>query len=239
MGEGSCEPCPVGTFKEEASSSKRCQPCATSHVAASKGSSACTACGENETHNHSHRKCVCAQGHHRSGDQCLPCEPGTFSATTGDGPCTLCPQNHIGTVKGSSSELDCVACQANETPVHNRCVCVAGFHRAGECVPCSPDFFKPYSGDEACYACPAGWAGRGTFCDPERSEKCRFVKRTDFKGADIVGDGTESLEEAEAACDKSSSCAGVTRSLETGEWFLFATHDGQSSEDWESFLCEK
>ncbi|KAL8449815.1 hypothetical protein Emed_002778 [Eimeria media] len=176
-----CEPCPLGTFRDEEIELQKCWDYKTHSTTLQTGSTNLS-------------QCACVEGYEIGHlGTCQPCPAGTYKAIVADSNCTgRCPQ-HMSSEKTGADSLealncqcdpgfyladdDCQSCQVGtycagnlSPPVQcpafqttsgpassssKDCVCTAGYYRRGEeCVPCGLLTYKPLIGDQACTACP-------------------------------------------------------------------------------------
>lgn len=150
--ETQCEPCPPGTFSDDATGSTECIPCPNNTVAGKSGSVACSACPAGKTHNADRTACAdCAPGSAREADgiRCEPCGPGTFASMPGTSSCLSCDFDEGGYAV-SYNNTECTAC-----PMHSKRVLGSPGISVSECL-CQKGFYQPRmmpSGAE-CVACP-------------------------------------------------------------------------------------
>ncbi|KAL8455778.1 hypothetical protein Emag_000352 [Eimeria magna] len=176
-----CEPCPLGTFRDEETELQKCWDYKAHSTTLQTGSTNLS-------------QCACVEGYEIGHlGTCQPCPAGTYKAIVADANCTgRCPQ-HMSSEKTGADSLealncqcdpgfylsddDCQSCQVGtycagnlSPPVQcpafqttsgpassssKDCVCTAGYYRRGEeCVPCGLLTYKPLIGDQACTACP-------------------------------------------------------------------------------------
>ncbi|KAL8431142.1 hypothetical protein ACSSS7_005460 [Eimeria intestinalis] len=176
-----CEPCPLGTFRDEEAELQKCWDYKAYSTTLQTGSTNLS-------------QCACVEGYEIGHlGTCQPCPAGTYKAIVADAICTgRCPQHMSSEKMGADSlealncqcdpgfylaDNDCQSCQVGtycsgnlSPPVQcpafqttsgparsspKDCVCVAGYYRRGEeCVPCGLLTYKPLIGDQACTACP-------------------------------------------------------------------------------------
>jgi hypothetical protein len=96
-GELSCEPCAVGSFRDDITAAT-CTPCAASTSTQGTGST-------------SRASYVCDVGYFTDAalDQCVSCGSGSFSATKAAAACALCPAGRRSN-PGASSLAECTLC---------------------------------------------------------------------------------------------------------------------------------
>jgi hypothetical protein len=97
-GELSCEPCAVGSFRDDITAAT-CTPCAASTSTQGAGST-------------SRASCVCDVGYFTDaalGGQCVSCGSGSFSATKAAAACAPCPAGTRSN-PGASSLAECTLC---------------------------------------------------------------------------------------------------------------------------------
>ncbi|KAL8271945.1 hypothetical protein Esti_004069 [Eimeria stiedai] len=176
-----CEPCPLGTFRDEETELQKCWDYKAFSTTLQTGSTNLS-------------QCACVEGYEIGHlGTCQPCPAGTYKAIVADANCTgRCPQ-HMSSEKTGADSLealncqcdpgfyladdDCQSCQVGSYCAGNLsppvqcpafqttsgpasssskdCVCAAGYYRRGEeCVPCGLLTYKPLIGDQACTACP-------------------------------------------------------------------------------------
>ncbi|CDI87078.1 cysteine repeat modular protein, putative [Eimeria praecox] len=176
-----CEPCPLGTFRDEETELQRCQDHKAYSTTLQTGSTNLS-------------QCTCIEGYEIGLlGYCQPCPAGTYKAIAADAKCTgRCPQHMYSGKTGAASledlncqcepgfyltENGCESCQVGtycegdlSPPVQcpafqttpssasskfSDCVCIAGYYRDGdECVPCDVLTYKPLIGDQGCTQCP-------------------------------------------------------------------------------------
>ncbi|OEH75897.1 cysteine repeat modular [Cyclospora cayetanensis] len=176
-----CEPCPLGTFRDEETELQTCQEHKANSTTLQTGSTNLS-------------QCACVEGYEIGQlGYCQPCPAGTYKAITADAKCTgRCPQHMYSDKTGADSleslrcqcepgfylaESGCQSCEVGtycagnmSPPVQcpeyqttasaassspSNCVCTVGYYRSGErCVPCNILTYKPTIGDDACMQCP-------------------------------------------------------------------------------------
>ncbi len=166
-----CEPCPLGTFKDKIGDLN----CSSCPPGKSTWYSAATQVLE----------CSCTSGHYQKSSAytfCNKCERGRFKNFTGNDPCSPCPegfyQDQLGTSVckscaagtyhgkiGQKKECSCTACPQNTTTKRGastdilQCMCMAGYFGRPEAI----------KGNGSCIMCPAGSAktfiGFSDICD--------------------------------------------------------------------------
>ncbi|EKX31555.1 hypothetical protein GUITHDRAFT_149224 [Guillardia theta CCMP2712] len=123
--ESGCEPCPIGTYKDN-SLNQPCFTCPRNSSTVAVGSEFITAC-----------QCVGGYVGERGGP-CVPCNSSSYKITYLT--CQPC-----GTGQYSPPASDSI----------ESCVCGEGFYPVQEgCAPCNPGAFKNWVGDDACEICP-------------------------------------------------------------------------------------
>ncbi|CDJ28361.1 uncharacterized protein EMH_0014250 [Eimeria mitis] len=146
-----CEPCPLGTFRDEETELQRCQDHKAFSTTLQTGStnlSQCTNIQSDSSRRKMHRAMPSAYvqwedgeaGFYRTENGCESCQVGSYCA--GD----------------LSPPVQCPAFQTTSSPASSKfsdCVCIAGYYRDGdECVPCDVLTYKPIIGDHGCTQCP-------------------------------------------------------------------------------------
>jgi len=172
-GNGTCEPCSPGSYKES-SDWDRCVQCPAGFSAKS-GSTSCTACEIGKVSAAGSSECnFCEAGTYANStwSYCLQCLGGSF-AEAGSVKCTACPPGHIaGPGSGScracgagfaasTSQIECVGCHAGTYALPDDSACLqcpnGTFSQSGssECARCQPGEI-PSPMKSECLTC---WAG--------------------------------------------------------------------------------
>jgi hypothetical protein len=166
LAPGNCTPCPNHSWASEHASTSptaclcmsdatgppggpcECQP---GYYSPSSGSGYVYACG------------VCPNGstslQGSVSISACECAPGFNGSTADAGGCTACPPNMYKSTMGNDEQ--CLACPASTTSLAGsrnltECLCRPGFSgtNGDNCTACAADFFKDFSGEGACMACP-------------------------------------------------------------------------------------
>ena len=137
---GSCEPCPVGSFRPKGIPA--CEACPPSLTTASVGSSSRSQCSLE----------VCQIGHYLNAtiDRCVPCPKGSYMDKEGrHSSCTSCPLDTTTDDVGSTSETACtnpclVDGKVELCPANAYCV----FHKESQsyACECKPKYKKVFPG---------------------------------------------------------------------------------------------
>jgi len=132
---GTCEECPLGSYKEDALSN-----------------TACTACGANQTTLQTgsvdKTQCVCVEGFEIGGVGCVQCKTGTFKEGDGAMACSVCPDFTSTTQAGAISASECL--------------CSPGFELVGDaCTACPPGSYKENYSNAMCTSCPVNTYNSG------------------------------------------------------------------------------
>ncbi|EKX37161.1 hypothetical protein GUITHDRAFT_145261 [Guillardia theta CCMP2712] len=146
---GSCEACPVGTFKN-ASDDSQCFPCRSNASTAGEGVILST-------------DCLCLPGYKfvSFDSPCEPCSPGSYSNTLANQDCQLCAANTYNSKLASTS---CTACPPRSvsgegSPSISSCLCVPGYRpdstaSSFSCRMCPVNTYKNFTGNTECVSCP-------------------------------------------------------------------------------------
>ena len=174
---GSCQKCPVGTYKAEVGNVLACTRCPAGSTTGSKGTESIkecfcppkTAASEPDLlGTETGSTCLCDSGYfgNAASDEpsggCESCPIGTFKSDPDNaGSCDSCPAGAYTYSPGQVDSSSC-KCHSGSQLEGDTCVCTAGFYGAGKdgagaCSPCPENTFKDSPGDAlGCTPCPDG-----------------------------------------------------------------------------------
>lgn len=170
---GSCEKCPMGTWKSD-TGEFACTDCFAGTHSAEVGAtnvSACTPCPRASTSvvgSSSVGACKCNPGFHGAdGEACTDCPPGTFKSFPGSEHCTDCGDNTYSKVVAASAESTCGICPKNSSSQMGSaaCVCDAGYFMDDDesCTLCAPGKYSLGIAPSLCQSCPSNsYSGAGS-----------------------------------------------------------------------------
>ena len=133
---GTCEACPLSTYKTSTESTS-CLNCLLNSGHALTGQLDLSSC-------------LCNSGYTGSnGGTCSPCTSGSYKSSVGSLSCTFCAADHYGTSDAAVDLSSCVACPTNSLSQAGSsrielCVCVAGFKQTvmhDACIECSQGYY--------------------------------------------------------------------------------------------------
>lgn len=132
---GTCEECPLGSYKEAFLSNALCNACGDDQTTLQTGSVDKT-------------QCVCVSGFEENGYGCVECRNGTFKEEDGSMACSVCPDFTSTTQVGAASATECL--------------CSPGFELVGGvCAPCPPGSYKEDYANANCTPCPVNTYNSG------------------------------------------------------------------------------
>eukprot|EP00727_Mastigamoeba_balamuthi_P012016 m51a1_g7437 hypothetical protein (1004) ;mRNA; r:63978-70807 len=207
-GPGSCTPCPMGTFKNEAGSNMctqcpqhsttafsgqtivdACQ-CLAGFGGVAKSAAGCGQCFLASKSAAGNGECECVEHAERYNASHCQCSAG-YQASGNT--CVECPLN---TFKAGPGFGQCTPCAADASTLSTgatgraSCLCNAGYggdasQEGGVCTQCTPGLFKPF-GNGQCSACPLG----ATSTTPGSTNRSDCVCNAGMRGDASVEGGT-------------------------------------------------
>lgn len=157
----SCEPCQIGTFKDEVSNATECTPCYEGAITEEEGATSSYACTCDKGYGEVH-------GEVPNGWKCVECSPGYYKDEIGHSACSKCPDlpdsdRYVYTHTGET-DPNCPYHQLCEKDWQgynfstSQCECAKGWgHIEGNndsCTICGYGYYKDSVGDVSCTKCP-------------------------------------------------------------------------------------
>ena len=165
--DGSCTPCPAGSYKEAAGDATSCTPCPNGATTSGTGKTSWEDCESpaNTVRDSASNSFVCREGYYGTSPAttgCTACSLNFYKAGAGNvQACTPCPEGGTTVAQASVSAANCT-CPANTELAStdggvDKCECLAGYGGfGGACTACGLGTYKTSTGSGVCDSCPAG-----------------------------------------------------------------------------------
>ena len=165
--DGSCTPCPAGSYKDAAGDATSCTPCPNGATTPGTGKTSSEDCESpaNTVVDSASNSFVCREGYFGTSPAttgCTACSLNFYKAGAGNvQACTPCPEGGTTVAQASISAANCT-CPANTELTStaggvDKCECLAGYGGfGGACTACGLGTYKTSTGSGICDGCPAG-----------------------------------------------------------------------------------
>ena len=169
VGNGDCQPCPLGTAYV---SSTLCQECDAGSFRSNLTMNSCISCPVASVCNSVSFTCIPGYTVNALADDCILCDLGKFKPTQSNDVCMYCPVGtessadrqsclpcSVGTFRSLLSQSTCISCPTYASCNTTAFQCVQGYEPnalQSDCIKCNVGFYKNVTGNLACSQCPAG-----------------------------------------------------------------------------------